>query len=165
MPASQGVRGSKFRNGSGEAHGAPVATGSGTQIDHVIGNLDHLGFVLNNQHGVALIPKLLQELQHVLNVVGMQPNGGFIKHVGHVCQCTAKMPNHLGPLRLTPGKRPGASRHREVSESHINEGIENHGEGGHQWSHGRIVYRLHPCARLIDLHIAHVRDGHSANEG
>ena len=42
---------------TGEAHLAPGWTRPRAQIDHMVGDLDHLGLVLDDEHRVALVAK------------------------------------------------------------------------------------------------------------
>ena len=57
-----------------------------TEIDQVVGDLDHLRLVFDDEHSVALVPQSKKQIVHSPDVVRMQSDGRFIEHVGHVCQ-------------------------------------------------------------------------------
>ncbi len=80
---------------------AAVPSGARPEVDDVIGDLDHLGLVLDHEHGVALVAQLLQERVHALDVVGVQAGGGLVEDVGDVGEGRADVADHLDALRLT----------------------------------------------------------------
>jgi len=54
--------------------------------------------VLHDQHGVALVAQLQQQVVHPLDVVGMQPDRWLVKHIGDVGERGAEVPDHLDAL-------------------------------------------------------------------
>ena len=59
-------------DGALEADRAARRTGAGAEVDDVVGDRDRLRLVLDDEHGVALVPQLQQEVVHPLDVVGVQ---------------------------------------------------------------------------------------------
>lgn len=54
------------------------------QVDDVVADRDGLGFVLDDQHGVAFVPQLQQQAVHALDVVRVQTDRRLVEHVGDV---------------------------------------------------------------------------------
>ena len=98
-----------------EADRAAVGAGAGPEVDDVVGDRDRLGLVLDDQHGVALVAQLEQQVVHPLDVVGVQADRGLVEDVGDVGERRAEVADHLGPLRLSPGQRAGGPVQRRGS--------------------------------------------------
>jgi len=71
----------------------------------VVGDRDRLGLVLHDQHGVALVAQLQQQVVHPLDVVGVQPDRRLVEDVGDVGERRPEVADHLGALRLTARQR------------------------------------------------------------
>ena len=84
VAAGDGVAGAQPLDGALEHHLAAGSAGAGAEIDDVVGDRDRLRLVLHDQHGVALVPQLQQQVVHPLNVVRVQARGGLVEHVGDV---------------------------------------------------------------------------------
>ncbi|MPM85936.1 hypothetical protein SDC9_133019 [bioreactor metagenome] len=80
----EGVGGPQLVHRALETDAAARGAGAGPEVDHVVGDGDHLGLVLHHQHGVALVAQLQQELVHPLDVVGVQADGGLVEDVRDV---------------------------------------------------------------------------------
>ena len=83
---------------------AAVRSRARTEVDHVIGDRDHLGLVLDDEHGVALVAQAQQQFVHALDVVRVQPDRRLVEDVGDVGEAGAEVADHLGALRLAAGK-------------------------------------------------------------
>src|SRR5690606_7209238 len=81
VAAGDGATGAQSLDGALEADGAARGAGAGSEVDDVVGDRDGLGLVLDDQDGVALVPQPQQQVVHALDVVGVQPDGGFVEHV------------------------------------------------------------------------------------
>ena len=118
VPAGDGVAGAQPVDGALEADLAAVGAGAGAEVDDVVGDRDRLRLVLDDQHGVALVAQLQQQVVHPLDVVRVQPDGGLVEDVGDVGQRRAEVADHLGALGLAartacrPGGRGRGSRGR-----------------------------------------------------
>ena len=69
---------------------ATLLAGAETEIDDVIGHLDHVGVVFDDEHGVALIAELAQDVDQPLVVARMEPDRRLIEHVERADQRGAK---------------------------------------------------------------------------
>jgi ABC-type lipoprotein release transport system permease subunit len=58
---------------------AASRTGARPEVDDVIGDLDGLWFVLDHQHGVALVPQLTEQVVHPLDIVRVQADCGLVE--------------------------------------------------------------------------------------
>ncbi len=50
----------------------------------MVGDGDHLGLVLDDEHGVALVPQLQQKVVHPLYVVGMHTDRRLVEDIADV---------------------------------------------------------------------------------
>ncbi len=98
MPAGDGGAGPQPVDGALEHHLATRSAGAGAEIDDVVGDRDRLRLVLDDQHGVALVPQLQQQVVHPLDVVRVQADGGLVEHVGDVGERGAEVADHLRAL-------------------------------------------------------------------
>ena len=80
------VAGSQPLDGALVGDRATRRAGTGPQVDDVVGDGDRLRVVLDDQHGVALVPQTQQQRVHACDVVGVEPDGGLVEHVGDVGQ-------------------------------------------------------------------------------
>ena len=60
---------------------APVASGTGAEINHVIGPANRLFIVLDNQHGVSKIAQPFERFDQPVIIALMQTDGRFIQNV------------------------------------------------------------------------------------
>ena len=67
-------------------------------VDDVIGDLDHVGIVLDDDHGVALVAKLLQELVEPVHVARVQPDARLVEDVHDVDEAAPQVFDHLDAL-------------------------------------------------------------------
>ena len=59
-------------------------------VDDVIGDLDHVGIVLDDEHGVALVAQLLQQLVEPVHVARVQADARLVEDVHDVDQAAAR---------------------------------------------------------------------------
>ena len=84
MAASRGVPLSRgFLHGALETNGAALLPGAGAEVDDVVGDRDGLG-LCSGRHGVALVAQLEEQIVHLLDVMGVQADRGFVEDVGDV---------------------------------------------------------------------------------
>ena len=86
VPPGQRAAGAQLLDRALEDHLATGRTGARPEVDDVVGDLDHLGLVLDDQHGVALVAQPQQQLVHARDVVRVQPDGGLVEDVRDVGQ-------------------------------------------------------------------------------
>ena len=91
----------------------PAVPAPGPEVDHVVGDRDGLGLVLDHEHGVALVAQPQQQVVHPLDVVGVQADGRLVEDVGDVGQRRARGGGSswcAGPRRRTACPRAGRAR-------------------------------------------------------
>ncbi|QXC61971.1 hypothetical protein KSP35_03890 [Aquihabitans sp. G128] len=152
-------------DGALEHHLSPVAAGPGTQIDHVVGDGDGFGLVLHEQHGVALVAQLEQQLVHAGDVVGVQADGGLVEDVGDVGERRPEVADHLGALRLAARQGPGGAVEREVAQPDLDERVQRVAERREQRGHRRLVQPARPLGQVADLHGARAGDADAGDLG
>ena len=103
---------------------AAVDAGARTEVDDVVGDRDGLGLVLDDEHGVALVAQLLQQLVHALDVVRVQSDRRLVEDVGDVGEARSEVPDHLGALRLAARQRARGAVERQVAETDVHERVE-----------------------------------------
>ena len=121
MAAGDGAAGPQPVDGSLEDHLATGRAGAWAEIDDVVGDLDRLGLVLDDEHRVALVAQSEQQVVHPLDVVGVQPDRGLIEDVGDVGQRGAEVADHLRALRLAARQRARRPVEREVAQPDLHE--------------------------------------------
>ena len=152
------VAGPQAVDGPLEAHRAAVGARAGSEVDHVVGDRDHVRLVLDDQHGVALVPQPQQQPVHPLDVVRMQAHGGLVEDVGHVGEAGAQVADHLGALRLAARQRARRPVEAEVPEPDLDERVEGLPQRREQRRHRRLGDAAHPLREVADLHGAGIRD-------
>ena len=141
-----------------EAHVASARAGTGAQVDDVVGDGDRLGIVLDDQHGVALVPQPQQQRVHARHIVGMQPDRRFVEDVGDVGERRAEVADHLDPLRLTARQRAGGPVEAEVAQADVLKRVEHVPEPREQRRNRRLVEPGDPAGQVTDLHRAQLGD-------
>ena len=158
VAAGDGVAAPQPLDGALEADGAARRAGAGAEVDDVVGDRDRLGLVLHDEHGVALVPQLQQQVVHPLDVVGVQADRGLVEDVGDVGERRAEVADHLGALRLAAGQRARRPVEREVAQPDLRERVEEVLQPGEQRGHRRLVEAPDPVGQVADLHRADVGD-------
>ena len=156
--AGEGAALAESVDGALEDHLAAPRAGARAEVDHVVRDRDALGLVLDDQHGVALVAQLEQQVVHPLDVVGVQADGRLIEDIGDVGERGAEVPDHLGALRLAARQRAGGPVEGEVAEPDLHERVEQVQQAPDQWGDARVVDAADPLGGVGDLHRADVGD-------
>ncbi len=146
-----------------EADRAAAGARPGAEVDDVVGDHDRLRLVLDDEHGVALVAQLEEQVVHPLDVVRVQADRRLVEDVGDVGQRGPDVPDHLGALRLSPGQRARRAVEREVAEADLDERVEEVQQVGDQRRHALVVDAAQPLGRVGDLHGAHVGDAEAVD--
>ena len=117
MAAGDGVAFPQPLDGALEADGAAARSGTGAEVDDVVGDGDRVRLVLDDEQRVALVPQPQQQVVHPLDVVGVQARGGLVEDVGHVGERGPELADHLGALRLAARERARRPVQREVARA------------------------------------------------
>ena len=85
-------RGSCSRSLERAAENDPPALFAGAEphVDDGVGDLDHVGVVLDDEDGVALVAQLAQDLDQPLVVARMQADRRLVEDIQRVDQCRAR---------------------------------------------------------------------------
>src|SRR6266540_3757441 len=153
-----GASGDEVGGGALEDDPAAVVAGAWAEVDDVVGDRDRLRLVLHEQHRVALVAQLPQQVVHALDVVGVHPDRRLVEYVGDVGERGPEVTDHLGALRLATRQRARQAVEAEVAEPDLRERIEGLPQRGEQRRHRRLVEAAHPRGEVGDLHRAGVGD-------
>ena len=102
----------------------PAAPAAGPMSTTWSAMRDGLRLVLDDQHGVALVAQLQEQVVHPLDVVRVQPDRRLVEDVGDVGQRRPEVADHLGALRLAARQRAGRPVEREVAQADLGERVE-----------------------------------------
>ena len=111
-------------DGALEHHLAAGRAGARAEVDDVVGDRDRLRLVLDDEHGVALVAQLQQQVVHPLDVVRVQADRRLVEDVGDVGERRAEVADHLGALRLAARQRARRPVEREVAQPDLHERVE-----------------------------------------
>ena len=100
---------------------AAVLTGSGTDVDDVVGDADGLLVVLDHDHGVAEVAQAHERVDEPLVVALVQPDRGLVEDVEDADQAAADLRRQPDPLRLSPGERRRRPVEAQVVEPDVEE--------------------------------------------
>src|SRR5699024_2374736 len=93
------------------AAGAPV----GTEVDDVVGRLDDVQVVLDDDHRVPLVDQPVQHLEQLADVLEVQARGRLVQHVdGASVGALVQLGGELDALRLAAGEGGGG-----LAELHV----------------------------------------------
>ena len=124
VPPGQRAAGPQPLDGALEHHLAAGGAGAGAEIDDVVGDLDRLRLVLDDQHGIALVAQPQQQLVHPLDVVRVHPDRRLVEQVGDVGERRSEVADHLGALRLAARQRPRRTVEAEIPQPDLRERVE-----------------------------------------
>ena len=105
-------------------HPAAVLAGAEPHVDDVVGDGDHVGVVLDDQHGVALVAQLPQDGDEPQVVARVQADRGLVEHVQRVDQRRAERGRQVDALGLPARQRRRQAIEREVVQPHIGQELE-----------------------------------------
>ena len=166
VATGQGAAGPQTLDGPGVADLSAVHPGPRPEVDHVVGDLDRLRFVLHHQHRVALVPQPHQQSVHPLDVVRVQADRRLVEHVADVGEAGAEVPDHLGPLGLTARQGARGTVQAEIAETDLHERVQGLLQGLHQRGDRRLVEGgADPVGQVADLQPGRVGDVELADPG
>lgn len=90
----------------------------------MVGDLDDLGLVLDDEDGVALVAQPQEQVVHAPDVVRVQPGGRLVEDVRDVGERGTEVADHLHALGLAAGERAGGPVEGEVAEADLDERVE-----------------------------------------
>ena len=93
--------------------------GGGAEVDHVVGALDGLGVVLDDDDGVSDVAEVFEGGEELGVVALMQPDAGLIKDVDDADEAAAELGGEADALGFAAGERAGFAREGEVAEADV----------------------------------------------
>src|SRR5512141_67366 len=113
-----------LRGALGDDPSAAVAP-FGAEIDHVVGALDHVEVVLDDDDRVPLGHELLEGPQEDGDVVGMKADRRLVEEIEDLpALFVDEVVGELDALELAAGERGGRLAELEVAEADLDQGIE-----------------------------------------
>ena len=101
-------------------HDAPaLLAGAEAEIDDVIGDLDHVGVVLDDEHRVALVAQLPQDVDQPQVVARVQADRRLVEHVQRADERRAERRRQVDALRLAARQRRRQPIERQVVEADV----------------------------------------------
>ena len=95
-----------------------------TEIDDLVGDANHVGVVLDDEHGVALVAQLLEDRDQPLVVARMQADRRLVEHVQRVDERRPERRRQIDALRLAARERRRQPIERQVVEPDVGEEAE-----------------------------------------
>ena len=104
---------------SGEHDPPALLAGPEAQIDDVVGDLDHVGVVLDDDDRVALVAKLTEDRDQPLVVARVEPDRRLVEHVQRADQRRTERRRQVDALRFPARQRGREAIQREVVEPDV----------------------------------------------
>ncbi len=93
----------------------------GPEIDQMIGSLDDLAVVLDQNQRVAQVAQMLERPEQAGVVARVQADRRLVEHVENTGQPAADLAGQADPLALTAGKRRRAAGQAQVVEADVDQ--------------------------------------------
>jgi len=90
----------------------------------VIGDLDHVGVVLDDEHGIPLIAELPEDVDETPVVARVQADRRLVEHVERVDQRRAERGREADALRLAAGQRRRQAGESQIVEADVGEELQ-----------------------------------------
>ena len=91
----------------------------GTEVDHIVGALDGLGVVLDDDHGVSDVAEIFEGGEELGVVALMQPDAGLIKDVDDADEAASELGGEADALGFAAGERACRPRQRQIIQTDI----------------------------------------------
>ena len=125
-------------------------TALGSEVDDMVRRLDHVEIMLDDEHGIAVFAKAIQNGEQLCHVVRMKSRRRLIENIDGLARAAlGKLGRKLDSLRLAARKGRGRLPDLDVAETNVVKGLELSCELRH------IVKKLQS---LLHGHIEHVKD-------
>ncbi len=92
-----------------------------SEIDQVVGRLDDLAVVLDQDQGIAQVSQAAKSTQQPGIVARVQADRGLVKHIEHAGQPAADLAGQADALALAAGERGRSPRQRQVIEPDLHQ--------------------------------------------
>jgi hypothetical protein len=101
-----------------------------SDVDDVIGDPDYVGIVFHDDHRVALVTQLAEQLVEPMDVARVKADARLVEDVHDVDETAAEMLHHLDALRFAARQRVGLAVQRQVVEADVDDVLEALDERG-----------------------------------
>ena len=92
--------------GAGCHNAAAAAAAFRSQVNDIVGALDHIQIVLNNDHRIARVHQFVQHFDQTMHIGHMQTGGGFVQNIhGLPGSAACQFVGQLHPLGFTARQR------------------------------------------------------------
>src|ERR1700729_6725 len=146
-----GFDGGDVFGGAGGDDVAAAGAAVGAEVDDVVGGLDDVEVVLDDDDGVAAVDEPAQDAQEFADVFEVQPGGGLVQDVdGPAGGAALQFGGELDPLRFAAGQGGGGLAQADISQADAGEGLEVAVDGRD---------RLKEGGGFLDRHGQHGGDG------
>ena len=95
-----------------------------THVDDVVGGVDRVLVVLDDDDAVAEVAQVLQRLEQAVVVALVKPDRRLVQHVHHAGQAGADLAREPDALRLAAGQRLRRAVERQVIEADVVEELQ-----------------------------------------
>src|SRR3984957_17618295 len=130
---------------------AAAGAAVGAEVDDVVGGLDDVEVVLDDDDAVPAVHERDQAAQQLADVFEVQPGGGLVQDVdGPAGGAALQFGGELDPLRFAAGQGGGGLAQADISQADVGEGLEVAVDGRD---------RLKEGGGFLDRHVQHVGDG------
>ena len=90
----------EFPQRSGSDYLAAVSSGSGAEVDDMVGPRHRLIVMLHHEEGISLAAEGFQGVEELVVVAGVQANGGFVENVEDAPQIGSELGGQTDALGL-----------------------------------------------------------------
>ncbi len=105
--------------GAGRHDMAAANSGTGAEIDQVIGGPHRLLVMLDHQDGITHVAQALEAGEQALVIARVQADAGLIENIQNPDQAAADLACQANTLRLAPGQGRGAAVQRQIVQADI----------------------------------------------
>ena len=96
-----------------------LLAGAEAEIDDVVGHLDHVGVVLDDEDRIALVAQLAEDVDQPQVIARVQANRRLVEHVERADERRPERRRQVDPLRLAARQRRGQAVERQVVEPDV----------------------------------------------
>src|SRR2546421_8568557 len=121
---------------------ASFAPGIWSQIDDVIGPLNHLRIVLYYHDRVPFVAQFFQEFVQTMDIARVKSDAWLVKDVHDIDQAAVKMLDHFDPLRFTSRQCLGGSIQAEILQANLHQMLQPLGQCANDWRRRRFCDTL-----------------------
>ncbi len=148
----------QFIPGSFKADVSAVDARTRSQIDDMVGDADHLGMVLHQQHRIAGVAQPAYRALEPFDVARMQADARLVEDVEHVGERGVDVLGNLAALRFAAGERADRPVERQVAEADLFQRRQARADGGLQVGRQRVGEPGDPGVEPGDRQGADLRD-------